>query len=50
MKNNGITEYFEEVEITKEYDGYYYSVPEAITIGQYLRTEKYQSDTPVGGK
>ena len=23
MKNNGITEYFEEVEITKEYDGYY---------------------------
>ena len=32
MKNNGITEYFEEVEITKEYDGYYYSVPEAITI------------------
>ena len=32
MKNNGITEYFEEVEITKEYDGYYYSVSEAITI------------------
>lgn len=37
MKNNGITEYFEEVEITKEYDGYYYSVyyysvAEAITI------------------
>ena len=26
MKNNGITEYFEEVEITKEYDGYYYSI------------------------
>ena len=32
MKNNGITEYFEEVEITKEYDGYYYSISEAITI------------------
>ena len=32
MKNNGITEYFEEVEITKEYDGYYYKVSEAITI------------------
>ena len=32
MKNNGITEYFEEVEITKEYDVYYYSVSEAITI------------------
>ena len=32
MKNNGITEYFEEVEITKEYDGYYYSIAEAITI------------------
>ena len=23
MTNNGITEYFEEVEITREYDGYY---------------------------
>lgn len=32
MKNNGISEYFEEVEVTKEYDGYYYSVTEAITI------------------
>ena len=30
--NNGITEYFEEVEIIKEYDGYYYSVSEAVTI------------------
>ena len=26
MKNNGITEYFEEVEITKEYEGYYYRI------------------------
>lgn len=32
MKNNGITEYFEEVETEKEYDGYYYSIAEAITI------------------
>ena len=32
MKNNGITEYFEEVEITKEYEGYYYRISEAITI------------------
>ena len=32
MKNNGITEYFEEVEITREYDGYYYSIAESITI------------------
>jgi len=32
MKKNGITEYFEEVELTKKYDGYYYSVSEAITI------------------
>lgn len=32
MKNNGITEYFEEVEITKEYEGYYYSISQAITI------------------
>lgn len=32
MKNNGITEYYEEVETTKEYDGYFCSVSEAITI------------------
>lgn len=32
MKNNGITEYFKDVETNKEYDGYYYSVAEAITI------------------
>lgn len=32
MKNNGITEYYEEVEIIEEYDGYFCSVPEAITI------------------
>lgn len=31
-QENGITEYFEEVEIRKEYDGYYYSIGEAITI------------------
>ena len=57
MKNNGITEYFEEVEITKEYDGYYYSISEAITIsnndsntGKYMRIKEYQSNTPVGRK
>lgn len=32
MKNNGISEYFEEVEVVKEYDGYFCSVGEAITI------------------
>lgn len=32
MKNNGITEYFEEVELTEEYDGYFCSVAEVITI------------------
>lgn len=32
MRNNGISEYFEEVEVIKEYDGYYYSISEAITI------------------
>ena len=32
MKNNGITEYFENVEITEEYDGYFCSVPDVITI------------------
>ena len=32
MKNNRITEYYEEVEITGEYDGYFCSVLEAITI------------------
>lgn len=29
---NGITEYFEEVEMTREYDGYYYSVLKTVTI------------------
>ena len=32
MKNNGITEYFEEVELTEEYDGYFCSVADVITI------------------
>lgn len=32
MERNGITEYFEEVEIARAYDGYYYSIPESITI------------------
>lgn len=32
MKNNGITEYFEEVELTEEYDGYFCSVSDVITI------------------
>lgn len=32
MKNNGITEYFENVEITEEYNGYFCSVPDIITI------------------
>ena len=30
MKNNGITESFEEVELESEYAGYFYSAPEAI--------------------
>lgn len=32
MKNNGITEYYEEVETQEEYKGYFCSVSEAITI------------------
>lgn len=32
MKKNGITEYFEEVELTEEYDGYFCSVADVITI------------------
>lgn len=32
MKKNGITEYFEEVELTEEYNGCFYSIPEVITI------------------
>lgn len=32
MKKNGITEYFEELETTEEYNGYFCSVAEAITI------------------
>ena len=30
MKNNGITEYFEETE--EEYNGYFCKIPEVITI------------------
>ena len=32
MENNGITEYFEEVETEKEYDGYFCRIPKIITI------------------
>lgn len=32
MKKNMITQYFEEVETAKEYNGYFCSVAEAITI------------------
>lgn len=32
-KKNGITEYFKNVELEEAYDGYFCSVPEAITIG-----------------
>lgn len=32
MKSNGITEYFEEIELKEEYDGYFCSVAEVITI------------------
>ena len=32
MKSNGITEYFEEVELYEEYDGYFCSVADVITI------------------
>ena len=32
MKNNGIREYFEEVELYEEYDGYFYSVADVKTI------------------
>ena len=32
MKKNGITEYFEEVETEEEYDGYFCSISELITI------------------
>ena len=31
-KNNIITEYFEEVETIKEYDGYYYKISDMVTI------------------
>ncbi len=32
MKNNGITEYFEEVETEEEYNGYFCRILEIITI------------------
>ena len=32
MKNNGITEYFEEVETEEEYNGYFCRIPDVITL------------------
>ena len=32
MKKNIITDYFQDIEITKEYSGYFYSIADAITI------------------
>ena len=32
FEKNGITKYFKEVEIAKEYEGYYYSILKAIMI------------------
>ena len=32
MKNNGITEYYEEIETTEEYNGYFGIIPEIIAI------------------
>ncbi len=32
MKNNGITEYFEEVETVEEDNGYFCRIPEIVTI------------------
>lgn len=32
MEKNNITQYFEEVETTKEYKGYFCSIADAITI------------------
>ncbi len=32
MKSNGITEYFEEVELYEKYNGYFCSVADVITI------------------
>lgn len=32
MKNNGITEYFKEIELYEEYYGYFCSVADVITI------------------
>ena len=51
MEKNLITHFFEDVETTKEYDGYFYKVTDAITIvllGNILRSEKYQLDSSVG--
>ncbi len=32
MNQNGISEYFEEVELTREYDGYFCKIESVITI------------------
>jgi len=53
MKNNGITEYFEDVELEEEYDGYFCSVPDVITItilGSICGLKKCEPDKAMGGK
>ena len=45
MKNNRITEYFEEVETEEEYRSHHNR-----NIGRYVQTEKCKADTPVGIK
>lgn len=49
MKINGITEYFEKIEIYEKYKEYFCNVSESITM-KYLWIKKYSSDTPVFSK
>ena len=53
MKKNGITEYVEEVETEEDYDGYFCSISELITIsilGKHMRLEECKTDPSVGIK
>lgn len=47
-ENHQYIAYYEEVETQEEYNGYFCSVAEAITIA--MRLEKCKSDTPMGSK
>lgn len=53
MNRTTLTDFFEKVEITEKYNGYFCRIEEAISIvvlGSLRRLKKCQSDSSAGGK